>query len=395
MKEDLMRYAARMDLSKMGAIMPRRMAHIAQGAPVPPKLDYAANLTARALHPACQKLWVEKVIDREAGAKSFVLSSADGGELARFRAGQFLSFSLEIGGSTLTRAYSLCCPPSWAREGKYMITVKPSEDGFAGNWICANWKVGTEVTASAPLGEFTYTRLRDAKHILGVCGGSGVTPFYAMAAALNEGSEDFSLTLLYGSRDTGSILLGEELKTLAAKSERFRVVNVLENGGGGESGYITTELLQKYAPEGDYSLFVCGPAAMMQAMEKAIAPLGLPERRIRRKTYGVTEAALEAGWPADAAGKTFTLTVKMRDEVFTIPCASGETVLVAMERAGLTPPSRCRSGECGWCRSKLVSGTVFTPERTEHRRKADLAYGYIHPCCSFATSDLTVCVGCE
>ena len=395
MKEDLMRYAAKMDLSKMGAIMPRRMAHIAQGAPVPPKLDYAANVTAKALHPECQKLRVEKVIEREAGAKSFVLTAADGGELARFNAGQFLSFALAISGSTLTSAYSLCCPPSWAKEGKYMITVKPSEDGFAGNWICANWKVGTEVTASAPLGEFTYTRLRDAKHILGVCGGSGVTPFYAMAAALNEESEDFSLTLLYGSRDTDSILLGEELKTLAAKCERFRLVNVLENGGGGESGYITTELLQKYAPEGDYSLFVCGPAAMMQAMEKAIAPLGLPERRIRRKTYGVTEAALEAGWPADAAGKTFTLTVRMRDQEYSVPCASGETVLVAMERAGLTPPSRCRSGECGWCRSKLLAGTVFVPARTEHRRKADLAYGYIHPCCSFATSDLTICVGCE
>ena len=395
MKEDLMRYAARMDLSKMGAIMPRRMAHIAQGAPVPPKLDYAANLTAKALHPERQKLRVEKVIDREAGAKSFVLSSADGGELARFRAGQFLSFSLAISGSTLTRAYSLCCPPSWAREGKYMITVKPSEDGFAGNWICANWQAGAEVTASAPLGEFTYTRLRDARHILGVCGGSGVTPFYAMAAALTEGSEDFSLTLLYGSRGADSILLGEELQALAEKDERFRLVNVLEQGGGDENGYITTELLQKYAPAGDYSLFVCGPAAMMQAMEKAIAPLGLPERRIRRKTYGVTEAALEADWPADAAGKTFTLTVKMRDEVFTIPCVSGETVLVAMERAGLTPPSRCRSGECGWCRSKLLAGTVFVPTRTEHRRKADLAYGYIHPCCSFATSDLTICVGCE
>ena len=104
MKEDLMRYAAKMDLSKMGAIMPRRMAHIAQGAPVPPKLDYAANITAGALHPECQKLRVEKVIEREAGAKSFVLTAADGGELARFRAGQFLSFALAISGSTLTRA---------------------------------------------------------------------------------------------------------------------------------------------------------------------------------------------------------------------------------------------------------------------------------------------------
>ena len=150
-----------------------------------------------------------------------------------------------------------------------------------------------------------------------------------------------------------------------------------------------------YLPEGDCSLFVCGPAAMMRAMEAAIAPLGLPERRIRRKTYGVTEAALEADWPREAAGKTFCLTVKMRDRELTVPCAAGESVLVAMERAGLEPPSRCRSGECGWCRSRLAAGTVYVPARTEHRRKADLAYGYIHPCCSFPTSDLTLCVGCE
>ena len=79
MSQDLMRYAVRMDIRKMGAIMPRRMAHIAQGAPVPPKLDFAANLTAKALHPACQNLVVAEVIEREAGAKSFVLRAKDGG----------------------------------------------------------------------------------------------------------------------------------------------------------------------------------------------------------------------------------------------------------------------------------------------------------------------------
>ena len=395
MSQDLMRYASKMDLSKMGTIMPKRMAHIAQGAPVPPRIDYAANCTAKALHPEAQALTVTEVVAREAGAKSFVLSSAGGGELARFRPGQFLSFQLRIGCSTLTRAYSICCPPSWAKEGKYMITVKPSEDGFAGNWICENWTVGTTVTASAPLGEFFYTRLRDAKHILGVCGGSGITPFYAIACALAEGSEDFTLTLLYGSRDRDSILLGEELQKLADSCKKLRLVHVLEQGGGDENGTVTSELLQKYAPDGDYSLFLCGPAAMMQAMEEQLVPLKLLERRIRRKTYGVTAASLEDGWPVDAAGKTFSLTVQMRDKLYTVPCSAGETVLVAMERAGLSPPSRCRSGECGWCRSKLVSGTVFIPARTEHRRKADLAYGYLHPCCSFPTSDLQLCVGCE
>ncbi|MBQ5489636.1 MAG: 2Fe-2S iron-sulfur cluster binding domain-containing protein, partial [Oscillospiraceae bacterium] len=53
-------------------------------------------------------------------------------------------------------------------------------------------------------------------------------------------------------------------------------------------------------------------------------------------------------------------------------------------------PSRCRAGECGWCRSRLLSGTVFIPQENEMRRWADVNYGYIHPCCSFPTSDLTL-----
>lgn len=65
-------------------------------------------------------------------------------------------------------------------------------------------------------------------------------------------------------------------------------------------------------------------------------------------------------------------------------------MLVAIERAGIKAPSRCRSGECGWCRSKLVSGTVCIPEENELRRWADVHYGYIHPCSSFPTSDLVI-----
>jgi len=67
-----------------------------------------------------------------------------------------------------------------------------------------------------------------------------------------------------------------------------------------------------------------------------------------------------------------------------------ETVLVALERAGIEAPSHCRSGECGWCRSRLVSGDVFTPESLEARRKADLKAGYIHPCCTYPLSDLMI-----
>ena len=53
-----------------------------------------------------------------------------------------------------------------------------------------------------------------------------------------------------------------------------------------------------------------------------------------------------------------------------------------MEQAGIKAPSRCRSGQCGWCHSMLVSGEVFIPD------EADKKFGWIHPCCSFPLSDI-------
>ena len=77
-------------------------------------------------------------------------------------------------------------------------------------------------------------------------------------------------------------------------------------------------------------------------------------------------------------------------ETYEIKANANEPVLVAIERAGIKAPSRCRAGECGWCRSKLLSGEVFVPADAEYRRWGDKEHGYIHPCCSFATSDLVI-----
>ena len=86
----------------------------------------------------------------------------------------------------------------------------------------------------------------------------------------------------------------------------------------------------------------------------------------------------------------FDLVVKQGAAEYHIKASANEPVLTAVERAGIKAPSRCRSGECGWCRSKLVSGTVFVPQENELRRWADVEYGYIHPCSSFPTSDLVL-----
>ena len=141
----------------------------------------------------------------------------------------------------------------------------------------------------------------------------------------------------------------------------------------------------------EYSVFLCGPEAMYKFLGPEIEKLGLPPRLFRRKLIDVTKTPWDCeGYPQELRGKSFTLTVRQGPQEWTIPASADEPVLVAVERAGIKAPSRCRAGECGWCRSRLLEGTVFIPQANEMRRWADVHYGYIHPCCSFPTSDLVL-----
>ena len=356
--------------------------------------DFAINRNAKALHPDFVTLVVDEIIDRgAANAKTFVFKSKDGKALPYFRAGMYLNLKLQLDGSLVTRSYSLCSSPKKALEGKYAITVRSTPGGFVADKLLAELKVGDEVISSCPQGFFYYEDLRDCPTVIGLAGGSGITPFLSMAEAIADGTEDFNLVLLFGSRDVDNILFKEELDELAKKTDKFKVVHVLSDVEveGYEHGFITAELIKKYAPEGEFSVFLCGPEGMYKFLKPEIAKLGLPERLFRRKLIDVTKTIWESeGYPVECKDKVFELTVKQGPEEYKIPCSANEPILVAIERAGIKAPSRCRSGECGWCRSRLISGEYFVPAENEMRRWADKEYGYIHPCSTFATSDIVL-----
>ena len=359
------------------------------------KGDFAINRNAKALHPDFLTLVVAEIIDRgSADAKTYVLKSKDGKALPYFRAGMYLNLKLPLDGSLVTRSYSLCSSPKKALEGKYAITIRSNPGGFAADKLLAELKVGDEIISSCPQGFFYYEDLRDCPTVIGLAGGSGITPFLSMAEAIADGTEDFNLVLLFGSRDKANILFKDELDEIAKKTDKFKVIHVLSDAEeeGFEHGFITAELIRKYAPAGEeFSVFLCGPDGMYRFLKPEIEKLGLPERLFRRKLIDVTKSVWESeGYPAECKDKVFELTVKQGAEEYKIPCSANEPVLVAIERAGIKAPSRCRSGECGWCRSKLISGTFFVPAENEMRRWADIEYGYIHPCSTFATSDMII-----
>ena len=369
---------------------------IAEASDELPTSIFNANVLAKKLHPNVQYAVVEKITEH-VDAKSYTLvADAEKGseQLAYFRAGQYVSIALDIGDAKLNKPYTIRSCPKDALKGTYTITVKRTAKGFASDYILDNWQVGTKVKLSAPLGEFYYQEMRDAKNVIALAGGSGITPFYSMAAAIADGTEDFNLTILYGSRTKDAILLRDELEAVAAASSgKVKVVHVLsdEEAEGCEKGFITAELIKKYAPEGDYSVYLCGPKAMYKFMDTELPKLGLKARRIRKELPGeYGDPTADTAYPKDAAGKTYQITVLIRGEAQTVSCRADQTLLDALEKAGIRAPSRCRSGECGWCHSRLVSGDVYIPEDTDGRRMADKKFGWIHPCCSYPVSDVTL-----
>lgn len=365
-----------------------------------PKLPDNSMYLAKALHPKKQFVKVAEVIERAPDCKSFVLvpdTEKGTTALAYFSAGKYLTVFEQIDGMKITRAYSLSSRPSDSLDGKYMLTIKRVDGGLMSNYILDNWTVGTEVTVSAPEGHFDYQPLRDAKKVICLAGGSGITPFVSMAGAIVDGDEDFELTLLYGSRNKDAVLFYDELSELANKTNKVKVIHVFSDkdaqvsGDGFEKGFITAELIKKYAPDNEpYSVFICGPQAMYDFLDKELEKLNLERKYIRHEMFGeFHNPKSQADYP-DSVPATVQITVTIQDETKTVTGSTDDSVLQILEKNGISAPSRCRSGECGFCHSHLISGKVYVPKNLEYRRLADFKFNCIHPCCSFPLTDLVI-----
>jgi len=388
------------DLLAFSGLPKRRQKQIAK-APARPVPVHPVNVLAQQVHPDKLHLVVTGVKDETKTSKTFRLAPEPGSvtkALPPFRAGQYLSLKVAVNGASITRPYSISSAPFEALgpDGFYEVTVKRVSDGFLTPYMWDNWQAGMRVESSAPAGFFYHEPLRDACQVVGLAGGSGITPFRAMAREVVHGGLDAELLVLYGSSDEGDILFHDELKMLEAQSAgKVRVVHVLSCAevalAGCEQGFITADIVRRYADVGNSSFFVCGPQVMYEFVAGELARLNLPRRRVRWEAFGqVKDIARYPGFPAEAAGKTFALQVHINETHAEIPARATETVLVAMERANLAAPSQCRSGECGFCRSLLLSGEVFVVPESDGRRAADKEFGYFHPCSSYPLSDLEV-----
>ena len=264
-----------------------------------------------------------------------------------FRAGQYVSPQAKIGDSLVSRPYSIVSSPRDALAGRLVLGIEDA--GFFSSYMCSQAKEGDRFHMTEPAGEFHYETLRDSKKIVCIAGGSGITPFMSMAASMLDGTEEYEMTLFYGARDRQHIAYQGELDAMA----------------------------------GGVTFFLCGPAAMYQFVLDELKPLELPVKAVHKDASCCQDREI-------AGPRTFSMTVRMRDQIFEIRAKENETLLTAMERAGLNAPNKCRAGGCGFCHSKWIKGEFVIAEDRDGRREADKKFGFIHPCVTYPAGDMEI-----
>jgi ferredoxin-NADP reductase len=384
-----------MDLLAFKNLIPKRKKMFENASNVCPEAKPAANELARRLHPIRQYMTIEEIVDETPDVKSFKLKADPAqstNELAIFRAGQYLSVKLNVEGTHITRPYSIASSPKESQDGFYKLTIKRA--AFATDYLWEHWKVGEKIETSGPEGQFYYTRLRDMPHIVAIAGGSGITPFLSMMSDFEDKGWPVYFTLFYGCNCVGDIVCRTQIDKLEKNSKgKLKIVYIIakeEPEGNMEKGFITSELIKKYVAPELCSFFICGPQAMYTFINKELGQFSLPIKQLRYEVFGEAKnVATMEGYPQNVPD-SFTIEAVYRGETKKIPALSRESVLVALERAGFAPPSKCRSGQCGFCRTRLISGDVFVPVSSDDRRAADKKFGIIHACSSYPLSDLTI-----
>lgn len=129
---------------------------------------------------------------------------------------------------------------------------------------------------------------------------------------------------------------------------RFKLVNVLsdDEAEGCEKGFIIAELIKKYAPaRGECSVFLCGPQAMYDFVDREIAKLGLRQKFIRHELFGEYRTPEKSSdYPAGAIGRQFKS--PSRYAIGAAPSPARPTRLCSTPWSAMASPLR-RNAEAG------------------------------------------------
>jgi ferredoxin-NADP reductase len=287
------------------------------------------------------------------GIVQLTLAARDGGRLASHPPGSHLGLVWQ---DEPRRVNSYSLTGDGDAPAAYTVSVLRAAGSRGGSAWAHALRPGDLVAAVAPRSTFPVAA-RARRHLL-VAGGIGITPLLSHVRWHRRWGGDF--TLYYAARPGRAAHL-DELRALCG--DRLTAVE------SRAALWAPLEPALRSSPLGT-QLYVCGPLGLIDAVTAAAQRLHWAGSRVRSEAFGVS---------ADGPRAAFRVTVTGRQ----IDVSAAESLLEALERAGLPVPSQCRGGVCGECRTPVTCGRVdhrdlvlSAPERASGR--------WIMPCVSRA-----------
>ncbi len=224
---------------------------------------------------------VERIADRTWSVR---LSALRPGRF-RFTAGQFAWVTLDRSPfSVVEHPFSIASAP--ADLPKLEFVIKEAGD-FTSR--LDRLRVGGRAHLDGPHGNFVLEG-HEAHGILAIAGGVGIAPILSLLRQAAHERDPRPWSLIYGNRHAGQIVHARELETLRSRLD-LTVVHVLSEppaGWTGEVGQLDAALVARYVDPGrmgGWLVFVCGPPAMIDTVERALVRLGIPLDRILAERF--------------------------------------------------------------------------------------------------------------
>jgi ferredoxin-NADP reductase len=288
------------------------------------------------------------VVDETADTRSFVLEIPRAlEETFAYTAGQFCTFRATIDGESVVRCYSMSSSPDTG--DRFTRPVKRVPGGKMSNWMNDVLAAGDRIEVMRPAGLFV---LRAAEvPIVAFAGGSGITPVVSIIkTALATTTRE--IALVYANRGAGSVIFADELERLrSASGGRLSVHHHLDS----ERGFLDAAACAALVGDRTHAdFYVCGPAPYMD-----VALAGLARRGIARSQLFIERFELpgDVRTPSESSD-TESIVIRLDRRKHTIGYETGDTILGAARRAGLSPPFSCQQGNCATCMAHLDAGSV-------------------------------------
>ncbi|GGB31531.1 hybrid-cluster NAD(P)-dependent oxidoreductase [Flexivirga endophytica] len=327
------------------------------------------------------------VLDVTHDVKTFLL--APQGPVPRFDAGQYLTFTMEVGGETLQRCYTISAAPT--RPGPLAITVKRVPGGPVSNWLHDHFGPGDTIWATGPHGDFSHTRHPAGKYLF-LSAGSGITPAMSMTRTLHD-SRAADVVFVHSARAPQDIIFRDELDAMAGiGSVTVSVICEADSPTEiwqGPTGRLGLRNLLAVPDLHDREVFTCGPTGYMAATRQLLEQAGIDPARCHEELYDLAARGAAPSTVDESDLSSTRYAVQLQRTGRSLDCADNETLLHAAQRAGLNPPSMCSEGMCGTCRMTLLAGEVDMQHQGGIRQR-DIDQGGILICCSKPTGDVVL-----